>query len=287
MDGEQTHFWQSQELGNTFESLTATYITHSFARHTHEGFAIGVIVKGAETFYYRGEMHVAPAGSVVCICPDELHTGQAVTTDGWTYRMIYPAADFLAQIASQISGRPRGIPYFSEPVFHDPALFQAVYAAHVALEHVPTALERETRLLDALTLMIRRYADDRPPLDVVGVAHDALRDAKDYLHAHYAEDVSLEQLAQAVYLSPFHLSRLFRERLSLPPHMYLNQIRINRAKTLLNGDMPLTAVAQAVGYADQSHLSKAFKRVVGITPGQYRKIRQDAYEPTLYHGDVK
>ncbi|MCA0458230.1 MAG: AraC family transcriptional regulator [Chloroflexi bacterium] len=287
MAGEQTHFWQSRELGNTFESLTATYITHSFARHTHEGFAIGVVVKGAETFYYRGEMHIAPAGSTVCICPDELHTGQAVTTDGWTYRMIYPAADLLMQVASQIAGKPRGIPYFSEPVFHDTDLYHALYMAHLALEEGRPALERETRLLDALTLMVRRYADDRPPLAQIGVGHDALRDAKDYLHAHYAEDVSLEQLAQAVYLSPFHLSRLFRERLSLPPHMYLNQIRINRTKTLLNTDMPLMAVAQSVGYADQSHLSKAFKRVVGITPGQYRKIRQDILVPSRYDGEAR
>ncbi len=286
MNGEQTHFWKSQGLGNTFESLTATYITHAFGRHTHEGFAIGVIKKGAETFYYRGEMHIAPEGSVVVICPDELHTGQAQTADGWTYRMMYPDADLLAQVASEIAGRPRGIPYFAAPVYHDKTLFAALYAAHVALEQSLSALERETRLTDALALLIRRYADDRPPLAGSGMVHDVLRDAKDYLRAHYADNVSLEQLAQTVYLSPFHLSRLFRERLGLPPHTYLNQIRVNHAKTLLNSGLSLTAVAHDVGFADQSHLSKAFKRVVGVSPGEYRKIRQDVNSPNLYHDDV-
>lgn len=96
MPGEQTHFWQSQELGSPLESLTAGPISPiPSGSHTHEGFAIGVIERGAETFYYRGTIHTAPAGSIVVIFPDELHTGQSATNYGWSYRMIYPAADLL------------------------------------------------------------------------------------------------------------------------------------------------------------------------------------------------
>ncbi len=269
---EQTHFWQSQELGSPFESLTATYITHAFGRHTHEGFAIGVIERGAETFYYRGAVHTAPAGSIVVISPDELHTGQSATDYGWSYRMIYPPADLLARVASELAGQPRGIPYFTSPIVCDDALFVVLRAAHVALELSHSALERETRLMEALAMLVRRHAEDRPALAQPGLAHHALRHAQDYLREHFAEDISLEQLAQHVYLSPFHLSRLFREQLGLPPHTYLNQIRVNRAKNLLNAGLSPTDVAHAVGFADQSHLTKAFKRVVGVPPGQYRKI---------------
>jgi AraC-like DNA-binding protein len=272
MTVEQTHFWQSQELGSPLESLTATYITHAFGRHTHEGFAIGVIERGAETFYYRGSIHIASAGSIVVVSPDELHTGQSATDYGWSYRMIYPAADLLARIASELAGCPRGIPYFTSPIFFDDAVFVALRAAHIALEQSHSALERETRLMEALAMLIRRHAEDRPPLAQPGLAHHALRQAQDYLRAHFAEDISLEHLARLVYLSPFHLSRLFREQLGLPPHTYLNQIRVNRAKNLLNAGLSLTDVAYTVGFADQSHLTKAFKRVVGIPPGQYRKI---------------
>ena len=143
---------------------------------------------------------------------------------------------------------------------------------HIALEQSHSALERETCLMHALALLIRRQAEDRPLLAKSGLAHNALRQAQDYLRANYADDISLEQLAQVVYLSPFHLSRLFREQLGLPPHTYLNQIRVNRAKSLLNTGLSPTEVAHAVGFADQSHLTKAFKRVVGVPPGQYRKI---------------
>lgn len=269
---EQTHFWQSHELGSPLESLTATYITHSFSRHVHEGFAIGVIERGAETFYYRGANHIAPQGSVVVVSPDELHTGQAVTHNGWSYRMIYPPADLLARVTSEIAGQPRGIPYFTSPIIHDDALFAILRDAHIALEQSRSALERETRLMEALAMLVRRHAEDHPSLAQSGLPHTALRQAQDYLRAHFAEDISLEQLARMVYLSPFHLSRLFREQVGLPPHSYLNHIRVNRAKTLLNNGLAPAEVASAVGFADQSHLSKIFKRVVGVPPGQYRKI---------------
>ena len=275
MQGEQTHFWYNDDLSNTFEALRATYITHAFARHTHEGFAIGVIERGAETFYYRGGNHVAPAGSVVVINPGELHTGQAVTEQGWSYRMIYPGADLLQRAASEAAGQPQDVPFFSSPVIDDPVLFENLRQMNLALERSSSALERETRLLWSMVQLVRRHADSRIALPNGSSDHHALEQVQAYLHAHFAENIALETLAQVANLSPFHLSRLFREHIGLPPHAYLNQVRVTHAKNLLRQGMPIVDVALRVGYADQSHLSKAFKRIVGVAPGQYRKIRQD------------
>jgi AraC-like DNA-binding protein len=281
MNSEQVKFWQTNELGSRFEVLKATYITHSFARHTHDGFAIGVIECGAETFYYRGETHVAPEGSVVVIDPGEVHTGQAVTREGWKYRMIYPAADLLARAASEAAGQERDVPTFRMPAIYDPVLFENLRQTHIVLEQSPSALERETRLLWTLVQLVRRYATGRTVPSPLGAEHDALSRARQYIHDHYAEDISLETLAQTAHLSPFHLSRLFRERLGLPPHVYLTQLRISRAKDLLNCGWSIADVALATGFADQSHFNKAFKRTVGVAPGQYRKIRQDIANPSF------
>jgi AraC-like DNA-binding protein len=281
MNSEHVKFWQTNELGSRFEVLKATYITHSFARHTHDGFAIGVIECGAETFYYRGETHIAPEGAVVVIDPGEVHTGQAVTPEGWKYRMIYPSADLLARAASEVAGRERGVPTFKMPAIYDPVLFENLRQTHIVLEQSPSALERETRLLWTLVQLVRRYASERPVPSPLSIEHGALSRAQQYIHEHYAEDISLETLAQNAHLSPFHLSRLFRERLGLPPHVYLTQLRISRAKDLLNCGWAIADVALASGFADQSHFNKAFKRTVGVAPGQYRKIRQDISDPSF------
>ncbi|MFN8372285.1 MAG: AraC family transcriptional regulator [Anaerolineae bacterium] len=281
MNGEHTKFWQSNELGSSFEVLVATYVTHTFTRHTHEGFAIGVIERGGESFYYRGQNHNAPPGSVVVICPGEVHTGQAITAQGWTYRMLYPNAELLARAASEVAGEERGIPFFNSPVIYDPVLFENMRQTHNILEQSASALERETRLLWTLIQLVRRHADQRLAPSALGSEHNALVQAQHYLQTHYAEDISLETLALVAHLSPFHLSRLFRERLGLPPHAYLNQIRINRAKEQLNVGRSIAETALATGFVDQSHLNKAFKRIVGVTPGQYRKILQDETLPTF------
>ncbi|MEZ4668698.1 MAG: AraC family transcriptional regulator [Anaerolineae bacterium] len=273
---ERTNFWTAQSLNTPVEALTATYITHSFSRHTHEGFAIGVIERGAETFYYRGDIHVAPAGSVVVINPAELHTGQAVSHAGWSYRMFYPEASLLARVASQMKGHSCGIPFFPRPVIEDSVLFHALQTAHVSLEQSPDSLERDTRFITALSLMIRHHADDIPPIQTQDTPSHPVTHAQDYIHSHYDDDISLEQLAQTVHLSPYHLTRLFRQQLGLPPHAYLNQVRVHHAKKLLSIGTPIAEVAQITGFSDQSHLNKAFKRIVGVSPGQYSKIRQDS-----------
>jgi len=76
-----------------------------------------------------------------------------------------------------------------------------------------------------------------------------------------------------VHLSPFHLARLFKQVLGVSPHQYLIQVRVNSARSLLSagsGERSLAEIAAAVGFADQSHLTRHFKRITGITPRQFR-----------------
>jgi AraC-like DNA-binding protein len=270
---EKTHYWFNRDLGIPFDALTATYFTHAFARHIHEGYAIGIIERGAEAFYYRRQIEYAPQGTLVVVQPGELHTGEAVTlAEGWSYRMIYPAADLVRRAAEELTGIAQGIPYFPQGVIRDPELFTQFQQMHLLLEHAQDALERETQLLWFLSRLVRRHAAHKPALSRLQDAPQALQQAVNFLHAQYPHAISLEQLAQTVYLSPFHLSRLFRERLGVPPHTYLNQIRVQQAQHLLRQGESLAAVAVRVGFADQAHFSKAFKRIVGVSPGQYRKI---------------
>jgi len=101
----------------------------------------------------------------------------------------------------------------------------------------------------------------------------AVADALRYIHTNYSRDLSLNDLAEAVHLSPFHLARLFKEALGVSPHQYLIQVRVNSARSLLSagsGERSLAEVASAVGFADQSHLTRHFKRILGITPKQFR-----------------
>ena len=255
-------------FGN-LELLHANYVTHTFAPHAHEGFAIGVIEHGVETFRYRNAIHFVSAGEIVLINPGEMHTGSAAVEQGWTYRMLYPSAYLLQRAASELVGHQHGMPFFVEPVISDPTMATQIAMLHATFEENTSTLERESQLLWTLAQLIARHADSRPIPSTVTQEYGSVQRVRAYIEDHYAENISLELLAHLVNLSPFHLLRTFRNIVGMPPHMYLTQIRINSAKRLLVAGMPLAEVALLVGFADQSHFTKHFKRIVGVPPGLY------------------
>jgi AraC-like DNA-binding protein len=271
---EYAKFWLDPDLNN-LEALRATYLTHVFPPHAHEGFAIGVIEAGGQAFtYQRRSQLIMPAHSIAVINPGVVHTGCAATEDGWTYRMIYPGAEILQRAASELSGTPRDIPLFPTPVIFDTDLMRRLLQLHAALEDVTTTrLERESRLLWTLAQLITRHADTPHPARVIRQEPTYVDRIREYLSAHFAHPVTLDQLAQLVHISPFHLLRVFHRRVGLPPHAYVIQLRVEHAKTLLIQGMPIAEVAAQVGFSDQSHLSRHFKRLVGVAPGQYHSRR--------------
>jgi AraC-like DNA-binding protein len=136
-----------------------------------------------------------------------------------------------------------------------------------------STLSVESKLIDALAHLIRRCADDQRSRSRALSERSAVRTAREYIDAHYDVDVSLSELAALVHLSPFYFARAFQKDVGLPPHAYLETVRIKRARELLLRGVPITDVSAAVGYGDQSHFTHRFKRLVGMTPGQVARNR--------------
>lgn len=272
---ETRKVWRIPRLSD-LELLHGTYLTQSFPRHTHERYAIGVIEQGALGYFYRGENVVATPGTISLCIPGEAHTGQPAVVEGWSYRMFYFDVAVLQQIASEIADRPRHLPFFQTGVINDDSVAQQLRQAHRKLETRDTPLlEQETALLDVLAQLIHRHANDSPSLYRVGQEPQAITRLKRYIEDHYANDISLDSLSQLTHLSRYHLLRVFRETVGIPPHTYLRQVRIKHAKVMLASGLPIADVAIATGFTDQSHLTRWFKRLWGFTPGQYRNSVQD------------
>jgi AraC-like DNA-binding protein len=272
---ESARHWRHPAVAGV-DLLHARFVEHVFTRHTHDGYVIGVVERGVESFGYRGALHHAPAGSVVLVNPDEVHDGFAGIPAGWSYRTSYPSVPVLTEIAAEL-GRSAGTPSFPDPVVDDPATAAAFLAAHRAAEQADD-LTTSTLLRVAYASALRRQADlHADPVGPAGVPK-AVAAARELLHAEIVDPPSLQRLGAAVGLSPFALLRAFRAELGLPPHAYLNQLRVRRAKLLLDLGEPPAEVAQRVGFADQAHLSRHFKRVYGVPPGAYRRERKNVQD---------
>ena len=270
---EYATLWHDQDLKN-LEVLRASYITHTFARHAHETFTIGIIEAGAGAFDARGATHTARPSNLFIIHPDEVHNGYAAIPAGWTYRVLYPDPTVLQQILFEQTGSTRGTPFFPHTILQDQQLSRLTFSLHALLEQPSGKLEREVSLYELLAYLIAQHASPLPRIQPVSREHRAVAWVQDYFHAHLGENVSLDQLADLVDLNPSYLLRTFRAQIGLPPHAYQIQLRVQQARKLLREGMSLPQVALEMGFADQSHFTRHFRHLVGVTPGQYAHSTQ-------------
>jgi AraC-like DNA-binding protein len=271
---ETVKFWSLPHLKN-LELLHGTFIKHSFVKHIHEGFAVGVIEHGALEFTYRGEKLVAPQGFISLVIPGEAHDGHAASPAGWSYRMFYLEPQLLEQAALEISGCAKGLPFFSAGVLRDDYLARQIRQLHLLLEDPGISLiEQESQLLMLLTEFIMRHAEERIVMRRTGKENQAVKQAREYIEDNFRRNISLQDLSGLCNLSPFHLIRVFGESVGVSPHIYLKQVRVKRAKELLTRGLTLAFVAQETGFADQSHFSRHFKQITGLTPGKYSNFIQ-------------
>ncbi|EPR33078.1 AraC protein arabinose-binding/dimerization [Alkalidesulfovibrio alkalitolerans DSM 16529] len=278
--GEESVLFRDPALPGT-QMLRARFERQVFSRHTHDCYAIGLIEDGALGFSYLGANHVASAGLVNLVVPGEPHDGHAAAPGGWSYRMFYLEPGLLADAARETSGAGglSGLPHFRHGVIDDPGLAARIARLHrLAESRSASALELQTRLRAVLARWLALHAESRSEPREAGRAPRAVALAREMLHARAPENVGLDELAAATGLSPFHLIRVFTRTMGLPPHGYQTQLRLDAARRLLCSPHPglrLADIAQECGFADQSHLTRAFKRAFGVTPGAYRKIVQN------------
>jgi len=264
------------------EFLHATFVRHSFPRHTHDTFAIGVIEGGVQATYYNGSTHIATCRDICLINPGEVHTGFSPHPSGWTYRVFYPEPSLLESVASEMLPRRCGLPHFSSPVIKDPLLSTGILSLLKALDLSDVTIERETLLYSVIAQMISRHADTKGISPAPKrVERRVIQVLLDYLDQHFAENVTLRDLSDAAGLSEFHLLRVFRAAVGLPPHAYVIQKRVDRARRLLLTGLSIADVSLEAGFADQSHFTRAFKRIVGVTPGCYRASNSVQDAPDL------
>ena len=124
-------------------------------------------------------------------------------------------------------------------------------------------------MLNFFSQILRKYAQPRYHLHSLKPETKAIACVRDYLEAHYAENVTIDTLAELVGLNPYYLIRSFHQQVGLPPHSFQKHVQLLKAKQELKTSRPVSEVAIAHGFYDQSHLNRHFKRVFGVTPGQY------------------
>ncbi|CAM5498246.1 MULTISPECIES: AraC family transcriptional regulator [Streptomyces] len=278
---ERARHWQYAELPGV-DLLRARYVRKRFVRHTHENFVIAAIADGVEVFHHRGADQYAGAGTLALVNPDTAHTGRAGVPEGWRYGAVYPSPEVVAGIAAETTSL-RGTPGFVRPVLDDPYAVGLVHEVLRAAEE-GNALAADTLLRVAVTRLLRLNGGVLPERHVRSAGARVAVRARAVLEERMAEPPSLERLAADLGTSPFALLRAFRGLYGMPPHTWLTDARVRRARRLLDTGAAPALAAVEVGFTDQSHLNRHFTRIVGVPPGAYQRERknvQDSSGPLL------
>jgi AraC-like DNA-binding protein len=248
--------------------LSARFVTHRFSRHTHETYTLALIESGVEEFEHDRSLLRAAPGQVALLDPEVVHSGHAGVPEGWRYHVLYPAVGVVGDVAAELG--VTGTPHFPATVVDDPAAARLLRTVHASAAR-GDALAASSALRTALTAILLRHASPAagstrgtsppadPPADV----------ARALLHERLTDPPTLEELADAVGAGPFALLRAFRTAYGLPPHAYLTNLRVRRAREMLDAGVRPAEVAVRAGFTDQPHLTRHFKRVVGVPPGAY------------------
>jgi AraC-like DNA-binding protein/quercetin dioxygenase-like cupin family protein len=250
------------------ELLHAYYVQHAYPRHSHDYYVISLIERGRQSFTHQGIKHRTPPGGLILINPGAVHTGEAADEQGFELRALYPSTSLMETVVLELTGH-RAFPFFKEVQVDHHWATNSISSLHRAILAGADMLECESRILWMMTQLIQRYADIGSTEGHLGKEKRVIQQVRQYIDEHFTESVTLNMLAQHVALSPYYLLRAFNAEVGMPPYAYLESVRIRHTQRLIKAGKPLAEVAAEVGFSSQSHMTRQFKRIIGVTPGQY------------------
>lgn len=236
-------------------------------RMLHERYLLCSCSSAATSWVYRRKTHLMEDGLTGFMEPGETHRVVGKLRPAHYAGVFFDREKFL-RLAEQAGFS--GVPHFRVAQVGDVRLHEGLIGVAASLKQGEDILKVQSQLA-ALVRHALTYAERRAPAPRASKrAPIRLLDrARDYLEEHLYEPVTLDQLAAAAAVSRFHLARSFMEHFGIPPHAYVLQRRINRACALLRSGVPCVEVASSVGFADQSHFTRHFKKIMGVTPARY------------------
>jgi AraC-like DNA-binding protein len=244
------------------EVLHARHVEHAYPIHTHDVWTLLLVDQGAIRYDLDRRAHGAEPSMVSILPPHVVHDGRPATADGYRKRVIYLEPDVVGEsLIGAAVDRPALAP--------DPRLRRAVSELDRSLGCIDDALEAETRL-HLVAERIRAAMGETPTIDADPRAVDAAVEAfRGWLDARLFDPVTMAEAGAELGLGPTQLARGFASAFGIAPHAYVITRRLEAARDRILAGEPLAEVASEVGFFDQAHLTRHFKRFLGTTPGRF------------------
>jgi AraC-like DNA-binding protein len=251
------------------ELVSVAYSGRRFPEHSHQEYVIGAVTTGAEMLAVGRNQHIADAGTVLRLNPGEAHANIAIGTETLRYSVLYVSKTTVASFLDTGAA----LPQFGAPVSKQVDLFHQVRAVHATLACAASGKLEQESALSSLVQAFKSNAVLRT--SEIATSHVAADEMRQFIGEHYTGAFGLHDLSNLTGLSTSHLVRTFKKQFGLSPLAYRNQLRMAEARRLLLAGQPISQIGLALGYADQSHFTRQFQRVVGTSPQRYTRGADD------------
>ncbi|MFF0415865.1 AraC family transcriptional regulator [Kitasatospora sp. NPDC004745] len=259
--GQEISAWRPTVPGVT-EVFHAHFTEHAYPMHVHDSWTLLIVDDGAVRYDLDRHQRGTPGDTVSLLPPLVPHNGSPATAHGFRKRVLY--LDMTQLDASYIG------PAVDGPDLADPLLRTRIGQLHTALADPGDELEAESRLA-LIGQRLRTHLRPRPAGSEPSPRPGVAQDLRDLLDERLLDGTTLQEAGGVLHAHPAHLVRAFSAAFGLAPHQYVTSRRVDLARRLLLDGRPPSEVATAAGFYDQSHLTRHFKRVCGVTPGRYAR----------------
>ena len=248
-------------------------LLQNFPNHFHEHYVIGCIDGGRRRVLCNNREYLAEAGDLILFNPRDNHACSQVGDELLNWRCLHVGEETMRRLTRQITGAG-ALPVFAPNIVPQSELVPLLRDLHAMILEESVDFCKEELLFALLEQLLEEFAAPfTPPAPQTGDAvARAIRVVCAFLEEHYAERISLDDLGRLAGLDKYYLLRAFTSAKGITPYRYLENVRIARAKALLETGVPPVEAALSAGFADQSHFTKFFKCFIGLTPKQYQRI---------------
>lgn len=252
-----------------FEAYRFEGIMQKFPNHFHDYYVIGFIEQGKRHLLCNQEEHILNSGDVVIFNPADPHACEQIDGRMLDYRCINIQPEVMREYVLEITGIDY-LPRFTHNVLYQSELSSPLHDLHQMILEDQSDFQKEELFLFLLEQLLREYTETETSVPLKSLLE--IKIICEYIELHYTQNITLNQLSELSGLSKYHLLRLFTRQKGISPYRYLETIRINHAKKLLEQGILPIEVASLTGFSDQSHFTNFFKRLIGLTPKQYMRI---------------
>lgn len=244
-------------------------IMQKFPNHFHEYYVIGFVGSGRRYLTCKNKDYTIDAGDLLMFNPLDNHACHQVDNKPLDWRCINVNENIMRETVKQVTGRDY-LPKFTTTVAYRSEAVSLLRELHDLIMEQRTDFEKEEVFFFLIEQLIAEYTE--PAGESLSATSEEIQKACFYLESNFAEPITLDDLSKLSGLNKYTLLRNFTKQRGITPYQYLETIRIGEAKKLLEkGVNPLDAAMQT-GFVDQSHFTKFFKKLIGLTPKQYGDI---------------